>query len=110
MKTIKITLLLMLLSVLSYGQLAHDKKLHIIAGAGVSAVTYAITLEVTKDTKKAFWYSLGASILAGVVKEVIDEKKYNGFDSKDILATSIGGFAISGTLNLFHKKQKKMLY
>ena len=110
MKTIKITLLLMLLSCISYGQLAHDKKLHIIAGAGVSAVTYAITLEITRDTKNAFWYSFGSAVLAGLIKEIIDESKYGGFDSRDLLASSIGGLTVSTTLNLFHKQQKKMIY
>jgi len=110
MKTIKITIALLLLSCISYGQLAKDKKLHFIAGAGVSAVTYVIALEITKDTKKAFWYSFSSAVLAGLVKEIIDESKYGGFDSRDLLASSIGGLTVSTTFNLFHKQQKKRLF
>ena len=110
MKTLKLTLALLFLSAITYGQIAADKKLHFMAGAGVSAVTYVVVLKITKDTKKAFYYSLGASILAGVAKELIDEKKYNGFDSKDLLATSLGGLTVSFSLNLFSEQQKKKLY
>ena len=106
MKTL--TLILLLATSISYGQ--QDKKLHFIAGAGVSAVAYAVTLEITKDTKKAFWYSLGSSILVGLAKELVDEKKYKGFSSRDLAATALGGLTVSTTLNLFHKKQKQMLY
>jgi uncharacterized protein YfiM (DUF2279 family) len=107
MKKLIITLGLLLAVSISYGQIAADKKLHFVAGAGVSFVTYAVVLEVTNDTKKAFWYSLGASVLAGVTKELIDEKKYKGFSSKDLLATSLGGLSMSFTINLFDKQQKR---
>ena len=106
MKTL--TLILLLATSISYGQ--QDKKLHFIAGAGVSAITYVAVLEITKDTKKAFWYSLGSSILVGLAKELIDEKEYKGFSSRDLIATSLGGLTLSTTLNLFHKKQKQMMY
>ena len=105
-----LTLIILFVTSISYGQLAKDKKLHFIAGAGVSAVTYVIALEITKDTKKAFWYSFSSAILAGLVKEIIDESKYGGFDSKDLLASSLGGLTVSTTFNLFHKKQKERLY
>ena len=110
MKTIKITLLLMLLSCISYGQIAKDKQLHFIAGAAVSAVTYVTVLEITKNTKKAYWYSKLAALAVGFGKELIDEGKYNGFDAKDLGYTALGGATMSFSLNLFHKSQKKMLY
>ncbi len=97
----------MLISSASYGQIAEDKKLHFIVGAGVSAITYVTVLEITNDTKKAFWYSFGMSVLAGVTKELIDQRVYKGFDSKDILATSLGGVSVSFTFNLFDKQQKR---
>ena len=105
-----LTLIILFVTALSYGQLAKDKKLHFIAGAGVSAVTYVIALELTKDTRKAFWYSFSSAILAGLIKEIIDESKYGGFDSRDLLASSIGGLTVSTTFNLFHKQQKKRLF
>ena len=110
MKKLTLTLALTLATLISYGQIAADKKLHFVAGAAVSAVTYVTVLEITKDTKKAFWYSLASSVVVGLAKELVDEKKYKGFDSKDLAATALGGLTVSTTFNLFHKKQKKMMY
>ncbi len=100
----KILFILLFITSTSYSQIAEDKKLHILSGAVISMTTYATVLEITKDTKKAFWYSFGASVLAGVAKELIDEKRHKGFSSEDLLATSLGGFSMSFTLNLFNKK------
>ena len=110
MKTLKLTLALLFLSAITYGQIATDKKLHYIAGAGISFVTYATVYSITKDRKKAKIYSIASAVLAGVVKELIDEKKYNGFDSKDILATSLGGLTISYSIDLLSKSKTKTIF
>lgn len=86
-----------------------DDKLHLGAGAIISATTYTIVYSTTKNKKKAFWYSLGASTLAGITKELIDVSENERFDTGEVVATTIGGLTASVTLNIFvgNKKRKK---
>ncbi|MFY0714249.1 hypothetical protein J1D01_11265 [Seonamhaeicola sp. NFXS20] len=87
--------------------ISNDGEYHFAAGAVISAGTYTIVYTSTKDKKKAFWYSLGASTLAGVAKEVIDStEEYNRFDAGDMAATSLGGLTATVTLSLFVGKNK----
>jgi len=110
MKTIVLTIALILASSSSCGQIAKDKQLHLIAGASISAVTYVAVMKITKDRKKAFIYSLSASILAGIGKELLDNKKHNGFfDIQDLLATSTGALLVSTSFNIFNKNYKTEL-
>ena len=60
----------------------------------------------TKNKKKAFWYSLGMSAIAGVTKELIDVSENERFDSGEIVATTMGGLVASTTLSLFVGKKK----
>ena len=104
-------LIILLIPFLSYSQIPSDKQDHFVAGAAISTLTYIVVAETTKNKKKAFWYSLGVSTLAGLTKELIDENKYKGFDSKDLLATSLGGFTVSITFQIILiKKQKAFNY
>ncbi|MDO7172601.1 hypothetical protein [Mariniflexile sp. AS56] len=99
----------------SFGQLiSADDKLHLAAGAIISATTYSIVYRTTKNKKKAFWYSLGTSVFAGVSKELYDSLRkdkegYYYWDTGEAIASSLGGFTMSTTLCLFvgNKKQKK---
>lgn len=109
MKKSIITLALTLATLVSYGQIAYDKKMHFLAGAGIGFITYTVVLETTHSTKKAFWYSLGASVVTGIAKELVDEHRYNGFSSEDIVATTLGGLTMSFSINLFDKQQKKQI-
>ena len=109
MKTIVFKIVLILVTFISYGQIGKDKQLHLIAGASISAVTYITVMKITKDRKKAFIYSLSASILAGIGKELFDEKKHNAFNSQDILASSVGGLVVSTTFNIFNGNHKTEL-
>ncbi|XCF05297.1 hypothetical protein ABI125_11240 [Tamlana crocina] len=86
-----------------------DDKLHLGAGALVSGMSYTVVYLATKNKKKAFWYSLGASALAGIAKEAIDLGQNERFDTGEIVATTAGGLFMSTTLNLFigNKKKKK---
>ncbi len=92
-----------------------DDKLHFGAGAVISGSTYAVVYSVTKNKKKAFWYSLGASTIAGLTKEVYDSgKENNKFDTGEWVATTAGRLTISTTLELFvgkrkNKKQKNIV-
>lgn len=86
---------------------SYDDRLHFGAGAVISAGTYTVVYLKTKDKKKAFWYSLGTSVLAGVAKEVRDSgQKNNIFDTGEIVATALGGLTASTTINLFVGKNK----
>ena len=83
-----------------------DDKLHFGAGALISGVTYTFVYSKTKNKKKAFWMSLGASALAGITKEIYDStKKGNKFDTGEIFATTAGGLTVSLAINIFTKKK-----
>ncbi len=106
MKFIIIILALSFTSFCSAQFVSGDDKLHLGAGFLISSGTYTAVYLKTKDKKKAFWYSLGMSALAGVTKELIDVSENERFDTGEIVATTIGGLAASTTLNLFVGKKK----
>lgn len=88
--------------------ISEDDALHFGAGALISGTTYAIVYSKTKNKKKAFWYSLGTATLAGLTKELFDEFIFDGrFDTGEMVATSLGGFVVSTTFNIFTGKRKK---
>ena len=62
-----------------------DKWLHFVAGLIIAVLVSNLT-----DTPA---YGLGAAVFAGVMKELRDWGCYLGFDSKDMLATWLGGVA-----------------
>ena len=85
-----------------------DQKKHFVAGIITSSTTYTIVYSTTKNKKKAFWYSLGASVLAGFTKEYYDSKKFDTkIDTTEVFATALGGFIASTTIDLFVGKKKK---
>ena len=94
-------LLLLLIPITMQAQV--DKQKHFIAGAAISAFTYASTYAISENKNKAAIYSLLASTGAGVLKELHDVKT-TGFDTKDLLYTSLGGASVTITINLFDKK------
>lgn len=107
MKTCIITLALFITGLCKAQTISGDDKLHFGAGALISATTYTIIYTTTKDKKKAFWYSLGASALAGLAKEVYDGgKENNRFDTGEWGATTLGGLTASATISLFVGKNK----
>lgn len=85
-----------------------DDGLHFAAGALISGASYTIIYKITKNKKKAFWYSLGLSTLAGLSKEIYDENFVKGkFNTGEVLATFAGGLTASYTLNIFTGKRKR---
>lgn len=87
---------------------SEDDMLHAAIGAGISATSYTIIYSKTKNSKKAFWYSLGLSTLAGLSKEIYDGYIISGkFDTGEAISTIAGGFVASYTLNIFTGKQKR---
>ncbi|RLD28136.1 MAG: hypothetical protein DRI75_07650 [Bacteroidetes bacterium] len=108
MKTIVTILILSLTGVCNAQFTTVDEKIHLAAGALMSATTYTLVYTSTKSKKKAFWYSLGTTTLASILKEVYDSSKDNNrFDTNEAIATTIGGFTVSMTLEIFIGKRKK---
>lgn len=89
-----------------------DKQLHLIAGAATSLSTHIAKQVFTGNQKNAFWYGAGASLLAGVGKELYDQSKGAKFDVKDVAATFAGGILISLPIEILkrRKSNKKKLF
>lgn len=113
---ISIAILLFMFIGIQNGQaqfISTDDKLHFGAGALVSATTYTVVYTTTKNKKKAFWYSLGASVLAGAAKELYDATRkdkdgyFYSWDTGELIATSLGGLTASATISLFVGNKKK---
>ena len=66
-----------------------DKVTHFLAGALVAVVTYLVVCMAGATQAASLSTGFGLSIVAGVVKELLDER----FEWKDLLATAIGGAA-----------------
>ena len=83
-----------------------DKQLHFGAGMITSALGYTWSYSKYQDKKKAMITGIATSILAGVAKETYDNMRGREFDERDILATTMGGVAVSITIPLFKKRRK----
>ncbi len=84
-----------------------DKKLHFGAGMLTSALGYTWSYSKHQDKKKAMITGIATSIIAGIAKETFDNTRGGDFDERDILATTLGGIAVSVTIPLFRKKRKQ---
>ncbi|MCL6295891.1 hypothetical protein [Jejuia spongiicola] len=108
MKSLILILAIFFISLCKAQTITADHKLHFGAGALISATTYTIVYTTTKNKKKAFWYSLGTSALAGLAKEVYDSgKENNRFNTGELAATTLGGLTASTTISLFVGNNKK---
>ena len=88
--------------------ISEDDALHALAGGVISGTTYSIVYRKTKNKKKAFWYSLGASAFVGLSKEIYDGFIIDGrFDTGEMVATISGGLVASFTFNIFTGKKKR---
>jgi hypothetical protein len=87
-----------------------DKQLHLIAGAGISAISYFSFYKVSKNKNASLIFALSAGIMSGIAKEIYDAQGYGQPSVADALATSIGAVvpcvAIKFTI---HKKKAKTL-
>ncbi|GAA4945973.1 hypothetical protein GCM10023314_19060 [Algibacter agarivorans] len=107
MKTLIIILALLFTSLSNAQFISDDDVLHFGVGALISSTTYSLVYSKTKNKKKAFWYSLGLSSLAGLSKEIYDGYIINGrFDTGEFVSTTAGGLAASTTLSLFVGKKR----
>jgi glucose uptake protein GlcU len=84
-----------------------DKAMHFSAGMVVSTLAYTMAYDVTKNKKKAFLISTGSTIVIGSLKEFADTQSNGKFDSKDLMATTLGGLVSNITLILTLDKTKR---
>lgn len=78
-------------------QIANDKLMHFIAGAGIAEVTSIIMTQFTTDIAMNCGIGFVAALFAGFGKEIYDEiKKKDSSDKWDYFATVVGG--ITGAL------------
>ncbi len=103
--------ILALISVKMQAQnIQEDKLLHYTGGVITGGMAYSYVYYKTGDKNLAFWSGVGTAFLAGVSKEMIDAKIYNGsIDSNDILATTLGGLSVTIAIPLFSKKKKNKI-
>lgn len=80
---------------------------HFIVGSLIGGFISFFILKITNDTLKALFFGIGASILVGVLKEVIDPLIGGSRDKTDILFTVLGGIAGTAFALLFHKRAAK---
>ena len=76
---------------LSFGQIAEDKILHFAAG-GMSGSTGYLIGDYYLD--KPELTGVGLAFASGEFKETYDYSRGGNFDTKDLLATTIGGVVI----------------
>ena len=96
-----IAALLLLAPARGSGQIPEDKWLHF--GAGVlagGAGAYAGYKISGGDPWWTFGSAVGASLLAGLAKEALDERNYGGWDNADLAATVAGGIVAGVTVEL----------
>ncbi len=81
--------------------MAHDKKLHLIAGLAISLVTGILVSLLTKNPMVIFTSSCLATVVAGAGKEIYDSfyPESHTVDKMDAIATFCGGL-IGSTLAL----------
>ncbi len=86
-----------LLSTFCLAQIQKDKYYHFTAGV------------ITEYTGQKLDFPIGTAFAVGFGKETLDYIQYGKFDKKDLLATTIGGFAIHLTIKLINKPKDEKL-
>ena len=76
-----------------------DKVLHAKYGAGIGSMATLVSNFASYDNPVLIGGL--AATLAGLGKEIKDEIDYGGFDGKDLIVTSLSGFAASWLTNEF---------
>lgn len=69
------------------GGIPADKALHFIAGMLVVAIV-AIVVPIIAN------FAFPIAFAVGLAKEIIDEVRYNGFDTYDLIASVAGGMVM----------------
>ena len=98
----------LLFHTLSNAQLVKDDYLHF--GAGVLSGTAGAYVASELSDGDRWWTFTGAvasSIIAGTIKEAIDERKNGSWDNRDLGATVLGGITAGITIEIFSNKRRK---
>ena len=97
----KLTLILLIL-LISCTSMEPDKKLHAQYGAVIGAGTVLALNMIEYDGNRPLTATLACSSV-GLLKELSDENRYGGFDSKDLAVTSLfcglGAYGFNWALN-----------
>ncbi len=86
-------------------QVEQDKVVHFAVGAVSGAAGAYVASELSGQNR--FWTvtgSIATSLLAGLAKEAMDERRNNSWDNADLGATVLGGITVGITIELFTKK------
>ncbi|MBA3900529.1 MAG: hypothetical protein H0X62_10020 [Bacteroidetes bacterium] len=87
--------------------IAPDKQLHLIAGAGISSLSYFTCYKITKKKNLSLLLAFGSGVLAGIAKEVYDAQGYGHPSTMDAVATGVGAFVPCFAFRFtLHKKPK----
>ena len=79
---------------LNAGGIPKDKQLHFFAGAAIAVPVYFAAK--AEGRKYPELWAIGAALLAGLAKELVDRKQPgNKFDPMDLAATVAGGITIT---------------
>ena len=96
-RTYRLVIIATLLSTLSLAQIGQDKYYHF--GAGV----------ITEYTGNKLEFPIGTAFMVGFGKESLDYIQYGKFDPKDLLATTIGGLAVTLIIKLDNEKNNNLI-
>lgn len=91
---------------LSFGQIAEDKILHFAAG-GMSGSTGYLIGDYYLDKPELI--GIGMAFASGVFKETYDYSRGGNFDTKDLLATTIGGAVVVKIIGLTKKSKNEKI-
>ena len=105
-QAMKTLIILLLTSTILQAQIPRDKKLHFIAGGVTSAIVYRI-VDVNSNKNALIW-GIASAVAIGTLKETYDFISYGKFDTKDLLATTLGGLTVSLTFELTKRKNRKL--
>jgi hypothetical protein len=67
-----------------------DKKLHLVAGAGVASFSYFTAYAMSDKKNHSLLVALGSGVVAGIAKELWDAQGYGTPSQMDAIATGIG--------------------
>jgi hypothetical protein len=90
--------LFLLLPFVALGQ-QPDKIKHYVAGASISAISYSLVANRASH-RDALLISFASGVVAGVAKEIYDSKGNGTQDVNDAIATALGSFTFTVTINL----------
>jgi len=77
-----------------------DKRLHSLVGGLISGATGEVTSALTDNKLLGILAGVGAGILAGAAKEIVDKQGYGTPDKRDFYATALGSATVGLTLSL----------